>query len=134
MEAKSSTPSTVMTLNLRYSALFILPSSQTTREATVSAPWMCEMSKHSMRRGISGIEDRLKIRRMRRIFLPGFVRGFTAQALKEFWQILPEELAAIDDLAVANMEEVDREAAAFKVIAEHVGIVILLGCGDALLL
>ena len=54
MEAKSSTPSTVITLNLRYSDLFILPSSHTTSEATVSAPWMCEMSKHSMRRGSSG--------------------------------------------------------------------------------
>ena len=30
------------------------PSSQTTIEATVSAPWICEMSKHSMRRGSSG--------------------------------------------------------------------------------
>ena len=30
------------------------PSSQTTIEATVSAPWMCEMSKHSMRSGQLG--------------------------------------------------------------------------------
>ena len=30
------------------------PSSHTTMLATLSVPWMCEMSKHSMRRGASG--------------------------------------------------------------------------------
>ena len=30
------------------------PSSHTTIEATVSLPWIVEMSKHSMRRGIAG--------------------------------------------------------------------------------
>jgi len=42
---------TVFTWNLRYSAFFIVPSSHTTIDATVSVPWMCEMSKHSIRRG-----------------------------------------------------------------------------------
>jgi hypothetical protein len=40
--------------NLRYSARFIRPSSHTTIEATVSLPWIVEMSKHSIRRGIDG--------------------------------------------------------------------------------
>ena len=40
--------------NFRYSARFIRPSSQTTIDATVSAPWIVEMSKHSIRRGIAG--------------------------------------------------------------------------------
>src|SRR5688572_12267195 len=39
---------------LRYSPFFIRPSSQTTIEATVSLPWIVEMSKPSMRRGIDG--------------------------------------------------------------------------------
>ena len=30
------------------------PSSQTTIDATVSLPWMVEMSKHSIRRGTDG--------------------------------------------------------------------------------
>jgi len=47
----SSTPVTVFTWNLRYSAFRIAPSSHTTIDATVSVPWMCEMSKHSIRRG-----------------------------------------------------------------------------------
>src|SRR5438045_9661563 len=38
----------------RYSLRFILPSSHTTIDATVSLPWIVEMSKHSMRRGIEG--------------------------------------------------------------------------------
>ena len=38
-------------LNFRYSDFFMRPSSQTTIDATVSLPWMVEMSKHSMRRG-----------------------------------------------------------------------------------
>ena len=41
-------------LNFRYSDRFIRPSSQTTIEATVSLPWIVEMSKHSIRRGIDG--------------------------------------------------------------------------------
>ena len=37
------------------------PSSQTTMEATVSEPWMWEMSKHSMRLGVFGeVEDVLE--------------------------------------------------------------------------
>jgi hypothetical protein len=39
---------------LRYSDRFIRPSSQTTIEATVSLPWIVEMSKHSIRRGSAG--------------------------------------------------------------------------------
>ena len=40
--------------NFRYSDRFIRPSSQTTIDATVSAPWIVEMSKHSIRRGTAG--------------------------------------------------------------------------------
>src|SRR5215467_13335347 len=43
--------------NFRYSAFFIRPSSQTTIEATVSLPWMVEMSKHSIRRGSVGSDN-----------------------------------------------------------------------------
>ena len=47
--------------------MFILPSSQTTSEATVSAPWMWEMSKHSMRRGQLGEHQRLGQRLLNRL-------------------------------------------------------------------
>ena len=40
--------------NFRYSDFFIRPSSHTTIEATVSLPWIVEMSKQSMRRGTPG--------------------------------------------------------------------------------
>src|SRR4051794_16046892 len=40
--------------NFRYSLRFIRPSSHTTIDATVSLPWIVEMSKHSMRRGMDG--------------------------------------------------------------------------------
>ena len=40
--------------NFRYSARRIRPSSHTTIDATVSLPWIVEMSKHSMRRGSAG--------------------------------------------------------------------------------
>ena len=49
-------------------------------------------------------------------------------------QILPEELAAVDDFAGAHVEEIHGQAAVFKVIAEDIGIVALLGGGDALFL
>src|SRR5437016_2488407 len=39
---------------LRYSLFLIRPSSQTTIDATVSLPWIVEISKHSMRRGNAG--------------------------------------------------------------------------------
>ena len=48
-------------------------------------------------------------------------------------QVFPEELAAVDDFAGAHVEEVDGQAAVFKVIAEDVGVVVVLGGGDALL-
>ena len=41
-------------LNFRYSPGFIRPSSHTTIDATVSLPWMVEISKQSMRRGSFG--------------------------------------------------------------------------------
>ena len=41
-------------LNFRYSDRFMRPSSQTTIDATVSLPWIVEMSKHSIRRGSDG--------------------------------------------------------------------------------
>jgi hypothetical protein len=47
-------------------------------------------------------------------------------------QVVPEEFAAVDDFAGADVEEVDGEGAGFKVIAEDVGVVVLLGGGDAL--
>ena len=59
---------------------------------------------------------------------PSPVRGF-----QEFGQVFPEEFAAVDDFAGANVEEIDGEAAVFKVIAEDVGVVALFGGGDALL-
>ena len=47
-------------------------------------------------------------------------------------EVVPEELAAVDDFAGANVKEVDGEGTGFKVIAEDVGVVVLLGGGDAL--
>ncbi len=55
-------------------------------------------------------------------------RGF-----EQLRQVFPEEFAAVDDFAGAHVEEVDGERAVFKVIAEDVGVVVLLGGGDALL-
>src|SRR5215218_3449192 len=51
MEAKSSGWVRSRMLKLRYSPLRIRPSSQVTREATVSPPWKWEMSKPSIRGG-----------------------------------------------------------------------------------
>jgi len=50
----------------------------------------------------------------------------------EVGEIFPEEFAAVDDLAAAQVEEVDGDHAVFAVVAEDVGIVVLDG-GDALL-
>ena len=51
--------------NLRYSLRRMRPSSQTTIEATVSLPWMVEMSKHSMRRGsAAGPGDPQRVERL----------------------------------------------------------------------
>jgi len=49
IDAKSSLVAR-WTLKVRY-ALGRSPSRNTTIDATVAVPWMCEMSKHSMRRG-----------------------------------------------------------------------------------
>ncbi len=49
-------------------------------------------------------------------------------------QVFPEELATVDDFAATHVKEIDGQPVVFKVIAEDVGIVILLGGGDALLL
>ena len=48
-------------------------------------------------------------------------------------QIFPEEFAAVDDFAVAHVEEIDGQAAVFKVVAKDVGVVVVLRRGDALL-
>ena len=53
--------------------------------------------------------------------------------IDQFGQVFPEEFAAVDDFAGAHVEEIDGEAAVFEVIAEDVGVVALLGGGDALL-
>ncbi len=47
-------------------------------------------------------------------------------------QILPEEVAAVDDLAAAHVEEVHRQHVVFEVEAEDVGVLVV-GGGDALL-
>ncbi len=44
IEAKSSGPSTVRILKRRYCSLAGLPSMKTTIEATLSVPWVLEMS------------------------------------------------------------------------------------------
>jgi hypothetical protein len=54
-------------------------------------------------------------------------------AFEQVGQVVPEELAAVDDFAGADVEEIDGQRAGFKVIAEDVGVVVLLGGGDALL-
>ena len=52
--------------------------------------------------------------------------------VEEVGEIFPEEFAAVDDFAVADVEQVDGEGAGLKVIAEDVGVVVLLDSGDAL--
>ena len=55
------------------------------------------------------------------------------RCFEQVGEIFPEEFAAVDDFAGAHVEEIDGEAAVFEVIAEDVGVVALLGGGDALL-
>ena len=50
-DAPPPRPSSPRMRNLRYSPGCMRPSSHTTIEATVSLPWIVEMSKHSTRRG-----------------------------------------------------------------------------------
>jgi hypothetical protein len=50
----------------------------------------------------------------------------------ELGQVFPEEVAAVDDLAAAHVEEVDGEHAVLVVEAEDVGVLVV-GGGDALL-
>ncbi len=52
---------------------------------------------------------------------------------QQTWQVFPEEFAAVDDFAVAHVEEIHSQAAVLEVIAEDVGVVVELGGGDALL-
>ena len=55
MERKSfASPVMLRILNRRYCDLSGLPLVKTTIDATVKAPWMVEISKHSMRRGGAG--------------------------------------------------------------------------------
>ena len=61
-----------------------------------------------------------------------FIDSFGGEVIKKFRQVLPEKLAAVDDLAAAHMEEIDCQAAGFEVIAEDIGVVVLLAGGDAL--
>ena len=51
---------------------------------------------------------------------------------EELGQVFPEEVAAVDDLAAAHVEEVDGEHLVFVVVAEDVGVLVV-GGGDALL-
>ena len=52
---------------------------------------------------------------------------------QQFRQVFPEELAAVNDFAGADVEEVDGQRAVLKVVAEDVGVIALLGGGDTLL-
>ena len=86
--------------NFRYSPRRIRPSSHTTIDATVSLPWIVEMSKHSMRRGSAGSAEhalqRLErvVLRRRRLVEPRLVRerGVAVRELHE-----PALLAALRD-------------------------------------
>ena len=49
----------------------------------------------------------------------------------KFWQVFPEEFAAVDHSSSSHVEEVHRQHAVFVVIAEDVGV-IPFGCGNAL--
>ncbi len=53
--------------------------------------------------------------------------------LEEVGQVVPEEFAAVDYFSGADVEEIYGEAAGLEVVAEDVGVVVLLGGGDALL-
>ena len=64
----------------------------------------------------------------------GSVMPSVPPSFQQFGQVFPEELAAVDDFAVAHVEEIDGEAAVLKVITEDVGVVVELGGGDALFL
>ena len=77
-----------------------------------------------MGRGFDG-EGKLLIRKV------GFVEGFTEGGV-EVGEVFPEEVAAVDDLAAAHVEEVDGEHLVFEVEAEDLGVVVISG-GDALL-
>ncbi len=62
----------------------------------------------------------------RRVFVEVVEVGF------EVGEVFPEEVAAVDDLAAAHVEEVDGEHVVFEVEAEDVGVLVV-GGGDALL-
>src|SRR5258708_35120509 len=57
--------------------------------------------------------------------------GLFRLAGDEFWQVLPEEFAAIDYAASAHVEQIYRQHSVFVVVAKHVGVV-AFGGGDAL--
>jgi hypothetical protein len=79
-------------------------------EATVSAPWMCEMSKHSMRRGQLGQHERIGLQR----FLNGFARGLQdAEALVVgLLGVLPGEVDERALVAALRHGELDAMAGA----------------------
>ena len=67
------------------------------------------------------------------IFVPGLNRLVRAQWFPHLRQFFPEEFAAVDDFAVAHVKQIHGQAAIFIVVAEDIGIVVLLGRCDALL-
>ena len=62
------------------------------------------------------------------------VQPASSAQLQQVGQVFPEKLAAVDDLAVAHVEEIDGQATVLEVIAEDVGVVVEFGGGDALFL
>ncbi len=63
-----------------------------------------------------------------------FRRILGGGGFEEVGKVVPEEFAAVDDFSGADVEEIDGERAGLEVITEDVGVVVLFGSGDALLL
>ena len=83
IDAKSSgLPSTVLSLKRRYSALSGSPPVNTTIEATVSAPWMWEISKHSIRFGRRASDNRCASSSIAAVLLPCFTASRSLRCLR----------------------------------------------------
>ena len=78
-----------------------------------------------LRRGL----QRIGLERGRRLR----VRAFVQRVVEKDWEIFPEEVAPVDDLAAAHVEQVDGQHLVFVVKAEDVGVFVV-GGGDALLI
>ena len=67
--------------------------------------------------------------------LPCSLAPFLLEArFEQARQVFPEELPAINDLAVPHVEEIDGQRSIFKVVAKNIGVVLLFGRCNALLL